>query len=115
MLLFIKALATHSLPYIASVAISIVAAQNIAPLEGSAFDFQKDSSARSASVSGNVINRSLKSDRLPIKAPHGVDDKESMKAPTEIAPTQKSKSRCKPPIDVIGGCFADAEPYRNAV
>jgi hypothetical protein len=115
-LVFIKTLASHSLPYIASVATSIVAAQNIAPLAGTAFDFQKDSSVGNASFSGNVVNRSLKGDRLPIRqAPPRADDKGSMRAPTQTTPSQKLKSRCKPPIDVIGGCFADAKPYRNAV
>jgi hypothetical protein len=113
---FIKTLALHSLPYIASIATSIVAAQNIAPLVGTAFDFQSDSSAGSASFSGNVVNRSLKGDRLPVKlASPGADDKGSITAPTEMTPTQKLKSRCKPPMDVIGGCFADAGPYRYTV
>ena len=66
-----------------------------------------DSSAKSAIISEQVVNRSLKRDRLPIRqVTPETDVKEYFKVPARPAPNQNNDTGCKPPIDVRGRCFA---------
>ena len=99
----LKSLTLYSLPYFVGVASLVVAAHQVAP---TAFRFQ-DTSAESAIISGQVVNRSFKSDRLGIKqAAPQANDKGHIKVPA-LAPSPENKIDCEP-IDVIGRCFADA-------
>ena len=106
----IKSITLYSLPYFVGVASLVVAAHQAAP---TALRFQ-DTSTESAITSDQVVNRSLKSDRLPIKqAVPQADDERQIKLPGQIAPNQKNKTDCKSPIDVIGRCFADARLFHK--
>ena len=108
-----KSLTLYSLPYIVSVASLVVAAHQVAP---SLRTFLSDTGTKSSIISGQVVNRSLKNDRLPIKqAVPRADDKAHIVVPAQIAPNQKIKTDCGPPIDVIGRCFAGAGPYHPYV
>jgi hypothetical protein len=106
----IKSVTLYSLPCVLGVASFLVAAHQVAPsltLSGK--------STRSAIISGQVVNRSLKSDRLPItQAVPQADDERQIKLPGQIAPNRKIQNDCnKPPTDVIGRCFSDAGPPRH--
>jgi len=91
----IKSLALYSFPYFVGVASLVVATHEVAPM---ALRFQ-DTSTKSAITSGQVVNRSLKSDRLPIKqAAPQANDKGALAPSLEI----------KGPLDVNGRCFVDA-------
>jgi hypothetical protein len=60
-------------------------------------------------ITQQIANRSIKSDRLPIKqAKPRVNDKAPLRVPAQITPNPKFKTDCKPPIDILGRCFADA-------
>jgi len=109
----IKSVTLYSLPYVVGVASFLVAAHQVAPSLTTLHPLS-DASTKSAIISGQVVNRSLKSDRLPIKqAVPRADDERQIKLPGQIAPNRKIKNDCnKPPIDVIGRCFADAGPLR---
>jgi hypothetical protein len=53
------------------------------------------------------VNRSQKSDRLPIaQREHSMDRAQLMRLPLEAAPFSSNKSGCPSPIDVQGRCFA---------
>jgi len=60
-----------------------------------------------AAITGQIANRSAKSDRLPTKQVKHQDNAPAQ-VPSQTAPNPKLKTDCKPPIDVIGRCFADA-------
>jgi hypothetical protein len=103
----IKHFTLYSLPYFVGVASLVVAAHNVVPI---ALRFQ-DTSAENAITSDQVVNRSLKSDRLPIKqaAPQANDKgKGNVKLPARIAPNPEIKVGCEQPINLNGRCFADA-------
>ena len=105
----IKSVTLYSLPYVVSVASLVIAAQQVVPSLRTPLS---DTSTKSAIISDQVVNRSLKSDRLPIKqAVPQADDERQIKLPGQIAPNQKNKTGCNPPIDVIGRCFADAKLF----
>ena len=110
----IKSVTLYSLPYVVGVASFMVAAHQVTPSLTTLHPLS-DASTKSAIISGQVVNRSLKSDRLPIKqAVPRADDERQIKLPGQIAPNRKIKNDCnKPPIDVIGRCFADAGPLRH--
>jgi hypothetical protein len=102
--MLIKTLTLHSLTCLVSIT-SSVAVQQAIPSD-TAERFQSGTGTI-ALFSQQIANRSAKSDRLPIKpAKPQVSDK--VQAPTQIAPNPKLKTDCKPPIDVLGRCFADA-------
>ncbi|MFZ1208821.1 MAG: hypothetical protein WAN94_11870 [Pseudolabrys sp.] len=64
-------------------------------------------SARGAITSYQVVNRSLKRDRLPIgQVGPETNLREYFKVPDRLVPNQKNDTDCKPPIDVRGRCFA---------
>ncbi len=104
--MFIKALNLHSLLYVATIAISIVAAP------GAAFGLWLDAGDKTKIFSTQVVNRSLKSSKLPIKqtSPHA-NIKELAKVPAKVAP--KGERDCRPRVDVRGRCFADAKTNRR--
>ena len=111
--MLIKTLTLYSLPCMLSVASLVVAAHQVAP-SPTTLRFLSDTSTKSAIISGQLVNRSLKSDRLPIKqAVPQADDRVHIKVPAQITPNQKTNTDCESPIDVIGRCFADAGLYRK--
>jgi hypothetical protein len=107
----IKSITLYSLPYFVGVASLIVAAHQVAPMP---LRFQV-TSTESSITSDQVVNRSLKSDRLPIKqAAPPVNDKEkrNVKVRSRIAPNPEIKIGCEQPINLDGRCFAGAERAR---
>lgn len=107
----IKSVTLYSLPYVVGVASFLVTAHQVAP-SLTTLDPLSDTSTKSAIISDQVVNRSLKSDRLPVKqAVPQADDERQIKLPGQIAPNQKNKTGCNPPIHVIGRCFADAKLF----
>jgi hypothetical protein len=62
-----------------------------------------------AIIAQQIANRSTKTDRLPImQAKPQVNDKAPVQVPAQITPNPKFKTDCKPLIDILGRCFADA-------
>jgi hypothetical protein len=109
----IKSVTLYSLPYVVGVVSFLVAAHQVAP-SLTTLHALSDTSTKSVIISGQVVNRSLKSDRLPIKqAAPQANDKMPVKVPGQIAPDPKVKIDCESPIDVIGRCFANAGLYRK--
>jgi hypothetical protein len=106
----IKSVTLYSLPCVVGVASFLVAAHQVAPSLTTLRALSDASTKSSAIISGQVVNRSLKSDRLPIKqAVPQANDERQIKLPGQIAPNRKIKNDCnKPPI--IGRCIADAGP-----
>ena len=101
----IKSLALYSFPYFVGVASLVAATHEVAP---TALCYQ-DTNTKSAITSGQVVNRSLKSDRLPIMhAGPQANDKGNITVPVRIAPSSKVKNVCEGPMDVNGRCFSDA-------
>ena len=103
--MLIKTLTWHSLTYIVGIT-SSMAVHQVSP--GAASRLHPDIGT-AAVTSGQIANRSVKSDRLPTKqAKPRVNDNAPVQVPPQIAPNPKLKTDCKPPIDVLGRCFADA-------
>ena len=94
----VKLATLYLLPYV------VIGVHEVAPTVNVALS---DKSAKSVIISEQVVNRSLKRDRLPIRqvAPE-TDVREHFKVPARLAPNQKNDTDCKPPIDVRGRCFA---------
>ncbi len=112
--MLIKAFTLHSLPYVVAIASSIVAAHHVTPSMGTTLGFRSDAGNRAEMISTQVVNRSLKGSRLPIKqAVPQANVKELLKVPAEVAPNAKIKIDCRPHIDVPGRCFAGAKPDRK--
>ena len=87
-----------------NIASSLLAAIQIAPSMNAILS---NESARSAITSYQVVNRSLKRDRLPIRQVGSETDlREYLKVPDRLVPKPKHDTDCKPPIDVRGRCFA---------
>ena len=102
--MLINTLTWHSLTYIVGI-ISSVAVHQVSP--GTASRFHLDTTAV---ITGQIANRSVKSERLPTKqAKPQVNDNAPVQMPPQIAPNPKLKTDCKPPIDVLGRCLADAK------
>jgi hypothetical protein len=112
--MLIKSLMLYSLPYVAGIASSILAANQLdLGLKPSSFE----PSAKSGVFQGQIVNRSLKGDRLPIlHQTHRPNGKIYMKAPAQIAPKPEIRNGCwpqpassvsVPPKDFDGRCFAD--------
>ena len=94
----VKLAALYLLPYVVIGAHEVAATVNVA---------LSDRSAKSAIISEQVVNRSLKRDRLPIRqVTPGPDVREYFKVPARLAPNQKKRHRLQPPIDVRGRCSA---------
>jgi hypothetical protein len=105
--MFIKTFTLYSLTYVVGIA-STIAAHQVAPSPGSLAGFQSDRT-EAATTPGQVANRSAKGDRLPIRELRfPTNDKAPPKQAEQSTPNPNLKRDCKPPIDVIGRCFADA-------
>ena len=102
--MLIKTLALYSLVYIAGIT-SSMAVHQVIPSAGTAARFQSGTGGGTPIFNGQIVNRSLKSDRLPKRQ---VNEKAPLQVPAQVAPNSKIKSDCKPPIDVVGRCFAGA-------
>ena len=89
--------------YLVSIASPVLAASQVAPSMNAVLS---NESARSA-IADQVVNRSLKTDRLPIgQVGPETDLREYFKVPDRLVPNKKNDTDCKPPIDVRGRCFA---------
>jgi len=94
----VKFATLYLLPYV------VIGVHEVAPTVNVALS---DRSAKSAIISEQVVNRSLKRDRLPIRqVTPKTDVREYFKVPARLAPNQKNDTDCKPPIDVRGRYFA---------
>ncbi|MDE5454186.1 hypothetical protein GWE18_15295 [Bradyrhizobium sp. CSA112] len=104
--MLIKPLTSHSFSYLVGIT-SAMAVHQVIPSDAAA-RFQSGTET-TAIFTQQIANRSIKSDRLPLKQakPH-FNDKAPIKVPAQIAPNLKFKTDCKPPIDVPGRCFAEA-------
>jgi hypothetical protein len=104
--MLIKTLALHSLTVV-GITGSMAVHQGISS-PGRA-ERSQSGTGRTATVAQQIVNRSIKSDRLPIKQSRPqVNDKAPVQVPAQIPLNPKYKSDCKSPIDVPGRCFADA-------
>ena len=104
--MLIKTLTLYSLTYILGITSSVAVHQVIAS-PGTVARFQQGSGT-TAIITGQIVNRSVKRDRLPIKqATPQANDKPRVQVPGQIAPNPKFETDCKPPFDVLGRCFAD--------
>ena len=104
--MLIKTLTLHSLTYLVGIT-SSVAVHQIIPSDTAA-RFQSDTGT-TAIITQQIVDRAIKSDRLPnMQAKPQVNGKAPIQAPAQITPNQKFKPDCKPPIDILGRCFADA-------
>jgi hypothetical protein len=102
--MLIKTFTWHSLTYVVGIA-STMAVHQVSP--GSPAGFQSGA-MEAATTTGQVANRTAKSDRLPVKQSRSrANDKAPSNLSRQNAPNPKPKGDCKPPIDVIGRCFAD--------
>ena len=105
--MLIKTLTLHSLTYVVGIT-SSVAVHQVILSPGTAARFQLGTGT-TAIITGQIVNRSVKRDRLPIKqATPQANDKPPVQVRGQIVPNPKFKTDCKPPIDVLGRCFADA-------
>jgi len=104
--MLIKTLTLHSLTCLVGITGSM-AVQQVTPSPGTGGRFQSGNGA-AAIITQQIVDRSIKSDRLPIEqAKLQTDDKAPLKVPAQSMPNPKFKADCKPPIDVVGRCFAD--------
>ena len=107
----VKTVTLYSLPYIVGVASLVVAVHEVAPAF-KPLHLLSGTSTTSAIFSGQVVNRSLKGDRLPLEqapqANKNIKVPAQIRVPAQIAPNQKPKSDCN-----LGRCFADAGFYRK--
>jgi hypothetical protein len=110
--MLIKTFTWHSLTYIVGIA-STIAVHQVIPSPDSPAGFQSGT-RDAATITGQIANRSTKSDRLPIK---DLNAQANDKAPPLLSgqnpPNPKLKGNCKPPIDVLGRCFANAGANRH--
>jgi len=95
--MLMKTLTLHSLTYLVGITSSL-AVHQVIPSSGTAAGFQSDTGTKVEIITRQIVNRTVKSDRLS-KAP--------VQVPARIAPNPKLKTDCKPPIDVLGRCFAN--------
>ena len=105
--MLIKTLTLHSLTYLVGISSSL-AVHQVIPAPGTAAGFESDTSTKVALINRPIVNRTVKSDRLPVKqAEPEANDKAPVQMPAHTAPNPKWKTDCKLPIDVLGRCFAD--------
>jgi|SRR5689334_25379265 len=112
--MLIKTLALHSLTYLVGIT-SSMAVHQVIPSQGARNRFERDTGTIATAITTQqIVNRSMKSDRLPVRqAKPQVNDKTPAQMPAQIPPNPKFKTGCKPPIDVPGRCFADVRVNRN--
>jgi len=101
--MLIKTLTLHSLTYIVGITSSL-AVHQVIPSPGTAARFQPGSGT-TAIITGQIVNRSVKRDK---RATPQANDKPPVQVQGQIVPNSKFTTDCKPPIDVLGRCFADA-------
>jgi hypothetical protein len=106
--MLIKTLTLHSLTYLVGITSSL-AVHQVIPSSGTAAGFPSDTSTKVATIiTRQIVNRTVKSDRLSVKqAEPEANGKAPVQVPARIASNPKLKTDCKPPIDVLGRCFAD--------
>lgn len=104
--MLVKMLILKSLPYIVGVASSAVAVHAIVPTSSTGLGSCSYTSTEIGKNSTQIVNRSLKSDRLPIKHPQT-----NKELPARTAPNPGLEVKCKPPMDVVGRCFAGVKLY----
>jgi hypothetical protein len=103
--MLIKTLTLHSLTYLVGIT-SSVAVHQVIP-SSTAARFQPDTGT-TAIITQQTVDRSIKSDRLPVKQTPHVNDKAPILMPAQIRPNPKFETDCKQPTDIPGRCFADA-------
>ena len=104
--MLIKTLTLHSLSYLVGITSSI-AVHQVIPSDAAVR--LQSGTGTTAIITQQIANRSMKTDRLPImQAKPQVNDKAPVHVPAQITPNPKFKTDCKPPIDILGRCFADA-------
>ena len=105
--MLIKTLTLHSLTYLVGIT-SSVAVHQLIPSD-TVVRFQSGTGT-TAIITQQIVDRSIKSDRLPVKQAPQVNDKAPilMLMPAST-PNPKFKTDCKQPIDILGRCFADAK------
>jgi hypothetical protein len=64
--MLIKTLTLHSLTYLVGITSSL-AVHQVIPSSGTAAGFQSDTSTKVAIITRQIVNRTVKSDRLPLK------------------------------------------------
>ncbi len=107
-MMLIKTLTLHSLTYIAGVLTSMAVHHQVGPAPAATAGLRSDTT-RAAIIERQIANSSAKSDRLPIReAKPQANDEAHPQVTGKRAPKPKFTTSCKPPIDVIGRCFADA-------
>jgi hypothetical protein len=111
----IKGLILYSLPYIVAIAGSMVAAHQLVPSLDTFAHRLSEPPAKGDLFLGQVVNRSLKGDRLSMQHANPLTNgKIYIKIPARIAPNPEINIRCKGPTDVIGRCFADTGTVTRA-
>jgi hypothetical protein len=106
--MLIKTLTLHSLTYIVGM-ISSIAVHQVIPSSGTRAGLRLDTNTKPSITTHQVVNRLVKSDRLPIKqVKPGAEDEARGHVPGQIALNPRFKIDWKPPIHVLGRCFADA-------
>ncbi len=110
--MLLKVLTLNSLPYIVGIVSSILAANYVAPSSGT--DVQQGTTAESTILSRQVVNRLMKSDRLPIKHADPLHKKDSEK-PGQLSPSPKIKTDCTRSIDFTGRCLVEVKLYYKIV
>jgi hypothetical protein len=63
--MLIKTLTLHLLTYLVGITSSL-AVHQIIPSSGTAAGFQSDTITKVATITGQIVNRTVKSDRLPV-------------------------------------------------
>ena len=100
--MLIKTFTLYFLRCVVVIASSLAANQST-PRDAAAF--QPDISREMMAYTGQIVNRTGKSDRLSVKP---VQHRANDKAPARIS------AGCRPPIDVRGRCFANLKVSRTA-
>lgn len=112
-IMLIKTLTLHSLTCIVGMTTSMVVHHEIVPAPGRTAVLRSDI-AQAAMIERQIANNSAKSDRLPIRnARPRANDAAHPRMTGKRAPSPKIATDCKPPIDVVGRCFADAGVNRK--
>ena len=113
--MLLKVLTLNSLPYIVGIVSSILAANYVAPSSGTMTDVQQGTTAESTILSRQVVNRLMKSDRLPIKHAEPQAHKKDSEKPGQLSPSPKIKTDCTRSIDFTGRCLVEVKLYYKIV
>ena len=114
--MLLKVLTLNSLPYIVGIVSSLLAANYVAPSSQTVTEVQPGTTAESTILSRQIVNRLMKSDRLPIKhADPQTHKKDSEKMPRQLSPSPKIKADCTRSIDFTGRCLVEVKLYYKIV